>query len=64
MSCDSRDLTPKEEVKKLVAHIKNTRLKHLLGRDATPVMRCGVKLILTGEEKAYLTSSWSLRCTS
>jgi len=64
MSCDSRDLTPKEEVKRLVAHMKDRRLKLLLGRDATPVMRCGVALILTGEEKAYLTSSWALGCTS
>jgi hypothetical protein len=64
MSCDSRELTPKEEVKRLVAHMKDTRLILLLGRDATPVMRCGVELILTREEKAYLTSSWELRCTS
>jgi hypothetical protein len=56
MTCDSRDLTPQEEVKRLVAL--------LLGRDATPVMRYWVALILTGEEKAYLTSSWALSCTS
>ena len=64
MLCDSTDLTPQEEVKRLMAHVKDRRLKLLLGRDATPVMRYGVTLILTGEEKAYLTSSWALRCTS
>jgi hypothetical protein len=56
MPCDSRDLTPQEEVKRLVAHVKEGRLKLLLDRDATPVVRYGVALILTGEEKAYLTS--------
>jgi len=64
MPCDSRDLTPQEEVKRLLAHVKDRRLKVLLSRDATPVVRYGVALILTGEEKAYLTSLWALRCTS